>query len=186
MGWADPLVRSTSVPRIDGMAAELDDVDDDGAWQTAMSAADAVGAAYLYRVTAPHAWYFLALDGLTFAPAASALPATTPVDLVLRSLDETRRAIEGRAEPASTLRDRLASVGNALVREASFAYRDTDGSRASNGPRPLLLQAREPPPAADVLGDRGEAATRTSSSRDATLDLAQVVCCSKTSAGLFA
>ncbi|HEY4117228.1 MAG TPA: hypothetical protein VGM56_05210 [Byssovorax sp.] len=186
MGWADPLVRSSSVPRIDGMAAELDDVDDDGAWQTAMCAADAVGAAYLYRVTAPHAWYFLALDALTFAPAASALPATTPVDLVLRSLDETRRAIESRAEPASTLRDRLASVGNALVREASFAYRDTDWvARLERTGKCLLgLASRLPRPtfSAIAAGHHPDEFL----SRDATLDLAQSVSLLEDEWGLFA
>ena len=61
MAWADPLVRAAGIGRVDGMPAERDDVDEEAAWRVAMEAADIARAEYLYRVTTPHAWYFLAL-----------------------------------------------------------------------------------------------------------------------------
>jgi len=45
---------------------------------------------------------------------------------VLRGLGETRRATESRAEPAEVVRRRLSGLGEALLLEAEYAYRDTD------------------------------------------------------------
>ena len=126
MAWADPLVRASGIARVDGVPAERDDVDEETAWRIAMEAADRAGADYLYRVTTPHAWYFLALSGLTFHPARASFTPGTPVGLVLRGLGETRRAVESRAEPAEVVRDRLSGLGQALLLEAEYAYRATD------------------------------------------------------------
>lgn len=126
MGWADPLIRSIAIPRVEGMPPERDNIDEEGAWRVAMHAADLTRAEYLYRVTTPHAWYFLALRQLTFTPARASFNPGTPVGLVLRSLIETRRAIESRAEPTEVVRARLAGVGQALLQEAAYAYRGTD------------------------------------------------------------
>jgi hypothetical protein len=126
MAWADPLVRGASIPRVEGMPSERDDVDEETAWRVAMDAADHASADYLYRVTTPHAWYFLALSGLTFHPLRASFNPGTPVGLVLRGLAETRRAVESRAEPADVVRDRLSSLGQALLFEAEYAYRGTD------------------------------------------------------------
>jgi hypothetical protein len=126
MAWADPLVRAAGIGRIDGVPAERDDVDEETAWRVAMKAADHASADYLYRVTTPHAWYFLALSGLTFHPERASFSPGTPVGLVLRGLAETRRAVESRAEPAEVVRDRLSGLGQALLLEAEYAYRNTD------------------------------------------------------------
>jgi hypothetical protein len=126
MGWADPLIRSAAIPRLDGMASELDNIDEEAAWRVAMQAAELSRAEYLYRVQTPHAWYFLALRKLTFTPGRVSFTPGTPVGLVLRSLVETRQAIESRAEPTEVVRARLTGVGRALLKEAAYAYRGTD------------------------------------------------------------
>jgi len=133
MAWADPLVRGAGIARVDGMAAERDDIDEEAAWRVAMEAADRARAEYLYRVTTPHAWYFLALSGLTFPPEAdlasrperTSFSPGTPVAIVLRGLAETRGAVESRAEPAEVVRNRIQGLGQALLLEAEYAYRGT-------------------------------------------------------------
>jgi hypothetical protein len=126
MAWADPLVRSAAMPRIDGMLSERDDVDEEGAWQIAMEAAEASGATYLYRVPAPNAWYFLGLNDLSFDPEHASFHPGTPAGLVLRALAEVRQAIESRAEPSEVIRDRLCALGSALFQQAEYTYRDTE------------------------------------------------------------
>ena len=126
MGWNDPVVRYASIDEIEGMPAEHDDVDEEKAWHLAMEAAELSGAEYLYRVSTPHAWYFLALSELRFDPSLPSFRPGTPVGLVLRELAETREAVESRAEPADVVRERLSSFGNALLYQAEYAYRDTD------------------------------------------------------------
>ena len=175
MGWADPLVRSASTGRLDDLPPERDDVSEEEAWRVAMTAADVVKADHLYRVPAPHAWYFLALDEVTFAPASQEFSPSTPVHVVLRSLNQTRQAIESRAETASTVRERLADVGSALLREASFAYRETDWvARLERTGRCLMTLAnRLPRPSYSSI-----AAGRSADewlTREATLDLIQAI-----------
>jgi hypothetical protein len=126
MGWADPLVRAVAVGRLEGMAEERDDVDEESAWRIAMTAADQASAEYLYRVTTPLAWYFLALSDLTFRPARASWSPGTPVGLVLRGLADIHRAVESRAEPIDVVRDRLSGLGQALLLESEYAYRGTD------------------------------------------------------------
>jgi hypothetical protein len=126
MAWADPLVRAAGIGRVDGMPGERDDVDEEAAWRVAMEAADIARAEYLYRVTTPHAWYFLALSGLTFHPERASFSPSTPVGLVLRGLAEMRSAVESRAEPAEVVRHRIEGLGQALLLEAEYAYRGTD------------------------------------------------------------
>ncbi|MGK3998087.1 DUF6882 domain-containing protein [Sorangium sp. So ce1024] len=126
MAWADPLVSGAGIERIDGMPAEQDSVDEGGAWQIAMAAADACGAAYLYRVSSPLAWYFLALDDLTFSPKRASFHPGAPVGLVLRAIGEVREAIGSRAEPADVIRDRISALSDSLFHQARYAYRDTD------------------------------------------------------------
>lgn len=175
MAWADPLVRSAAIARIDGMAPEQDDVDEEAAWHIAMEAADAARAEYLYRVTTPDEWYFLALGSLTFAPGRASFSPGTPVGLVLRGLAEARRAVESRAEPTDVVRERLAGLGRALVHEAEYAYRGTDwvarlertGKRlvtlADRLPRATYKSVAAGRPADEWLG------------RDATIDLSQAL-----------
>lgn len=126
MAWADPLVSGAEIGRIDGMPAEQDGVDEQSAWQIAMRAADACNAAYLYRVSSPQAWYFLALDGLTFSPKRTSFHPGAPVGLVLRAIGEVREAIASRAEPADVVRDRISALSDSLFHQARYAYRDTD------------------------------------------------------------
>ncbi len=95
MAWRDPLLAGAGIARIDGMASERDDVDEEGAWRVAMEVADTTRAEYLYRVTTPHAWYFLALRSLSFTPARGSFTPGTPVGLVL--LERWAR----RARPSS-------------------------------------------------------------------------------------
>jgi hypothetical protein len=126
MAWSDPLVRGSSIARVDGMASERDDVDEEQAWRIAMEAAEACGAEYIYRVPSPHAWYFLALRALTFVPTRDSFHPSAPVGMVLRSLAETRQAIESRAEPAEVVRDRIAGTGGSFLHQADYAYRGSD------------------------------------------------------------
>jgi hypothetical protein len=175
MGWADPLVRSASTGRLDDLAPERDDVAEEEAWRVAMLAADLVKTDHLYRVTAPHAWYFLGLDALTFTPETSHFSPSTPVHVVLRSLEQTRRAIESRAETAWTVRERLADVGSALLREASFAYRETDWvARLERTGRCLMTLAnRLPRPSyTSIAAGRSPDEWLT---RETTLDLIQAI-----------
>lgn len=126
MAWADALVRPAGIARVDGMPSERDDADEETAWRVAMAAADACGAAYLYRVPTPHAWYFVALRDLTFTPEEDVFVPAAPVGLVLRGLADTRIAIASRAEPADVLRERLTAVGDSFLHQAEYAYRGTD------------------------------------------------------------
>lgn len=146
MAWADPLLRSAGVPRIDGVPSERDDLDEEAAWRVAMLAADACGAEYLYRVAAPHAWYFLALRDLSFQPARASFTPGTPVGMVLQGIEETRQAILSRAEPAAVVRERLSRTGSALLHEADYAYRGTDWvARLSRAGKRLLQLADQVP-----------------------------------------
>lgn len=175
MGWRDPLLRKKGIPRIDGMAAELDDVDEEGAWRVAMEVADATHAEYLYRVTTPHKWYFLALRKLSFTPARGSFTPGTPVGLVLRTLGETRTAIESRAEPADVVRARLMGVGQALLQEAAYAYRGTDWvSRLERTGKWMLLLAERLPRQSYGSVAAGRA-TEEWLDRDATVDLSQAI-----------
>ncbi|MEP7121911.1 MAG: hypothetical protein ABJE95_13410 [Byssovorax sp.] len=175
MGWRDPLLRKKGIPRIDGMAAEVDDVDEEGAWRVAMEVADATHAEYLYRVTTPHAWYFLALRSLSFTPARGSFTPGTPVGLVLRTLGETRTAIESRAEPADVVRSRLIGVGQALLQEAAYAYRETDWvSRLERTGKWMLLLAERLPRQSFGSVAAGRA-TEEWLDRDATVDLSQAI-----------
>src|SRR6185503_12338045 len=36
MAWADPMIRSAAIPRLDGMPSERDDIDEESAWRVAM------------------------------------------------------------------------------------------------------------------------------------------------------
>ena len=175
MAWADVLVRAAGVPRIDGMTPERDDIDEEHAWRIAMEAADAARATYLYRVTTPHTWYFLALDEPTFLPERGSFRPGTPVGLVLRGLTEARQGVESRAEPAAVVRDRLAGLGYALLQESEYAYRGTDWvvrlERA--GRRLLRLSARLP---RESFGSVA-AGRRVDEwlSREATIDLSEAI-----------
>lgn len=175
MAWADPLVRASGVARIDGMPAERDDADEETAWRVAMQAADAAKAEYLYRVTTPHAWYFLALRKLTFSPERASFTPSTPVGLVLKMIAETRQAIESRAEPAAVVRERLSNVGQALLHEARYAYRDTDwvARLSRTGRRLTQLGERLPRPSyASVAAGRHASEWL---GRDATIELSQAM-----------
>jgi hypothetical protein len=153
MAWADPLVRGVGISRIDGVPGERDDVDEETAWRVAMRAADRARADFLYRVTTPHAWYFLALSGLTFHPETASFSPGTPVALVRRGLGDSLRAVESRAEPAEVVRDRIASLGQALLFEAEYAYRATDwvARLERTGRRLLALSEQLPRPSYGTL-----------------------------------
>jgi hypothetical protein len=174
MAWGDPLL-GVGVARIEGMATELDDVDEEDAWRVAMEAADATRAEYLYRVTTPHAWYFLALRALTFTPARGSFTPGTPVGLVLRTLGETRTAIESRAEPADVVRARLIGVGQELLQEAGYAYRETDWvSRLERTGKWMLLLAERLPRQSFGSLAAGRP-TEEWLDREATVDLSQAI-----------
>jgi hypothetical protein len=175
MGWADPLMKAASIARIDGMAAERDNVDEETAWQIAMEAAEASGAEYLYRVPTPHAWYFLALGKITFDPDRTSFTPSTPVGLVLKSLVETRQAIESRAEPADVLRHRIEGVGSALLQEAEYTYRDSDWvSRLERTGRHLMsLATRLPRPTYTSVAAGQQ--VQEWLDREAIVDLAQAI-----------
>jgi hypothetical protein len=180
------MVRGAGVARIDGMAAEHDDIDEEGAWRIAMEAADTARAEYLYRVTAPHTWYFLALTGLTFTPGSASFSPSTPVGLVLRSLSETRLAVESRAEPADLVRERLRSLGRALAHEAEYAYRDTDWvARLWRAGRRLVNLADQLPRSSFQSVAAGRPADEWLS-RDATIELSEALALLEDEWALFA
>ena len=186
MAWADPLVRTASVGRIGVMPPERDDIDEEAAWRVAMEAAEATRAEYLYRVTTPDAWYFLSLSGLSFSSRHASFRPSTPVGLVLRSVSETRQAIESRAEPTDVVRERLSSVGRALVHEAEYAYRDTDWvARLARAGRRLVNLAERLP----RLGFNSIAAGRQIDEflgRDATIELSEALAMLEDEWALFA
>jgi hypothetical protein len=175
MAWRDPMTRSSAVARIDGVPAERDDVDEESAWRVAMEAAEVARAEYLYRVTTPDAWYFLALSRLSFTPGRSSFFPSTPVGLVLRGLAETRRAVESRAEPTEIVRERVARLGRSLLHEAEYAYRGTDwvARLARTGRRLVTMADRLPRSsfksvAAGIVADEWL-------DREATIELAEAL-----------
>ena len=175
MAWADPLVRAIGIARVEGLAAERDDCDEETAWRVAMQAADHAKAEYLYRVNTPHAWYFLALSKLTFTPEKESFAPGTPVGLVRRGLSETVRAVESRAEPAEVVRQRLSSLGQALLFEAEYAYRGTDwvARLERTGRRLIGISEKLPRPSYGSV-----AAGRMAGEwldRDATIDVSDVL-----------
>jgi hypothetical protein len=186
MAWADALMRDAGVPRIEGMASEHDDVDEERAWQIAMEAADAARAAYLYRVTTPHTWYFLALSEPTFLPERGSFRPGTPVGLVLRGLTEARQGIESRAEPASVVRDRLAGLGHALLQESEYAYRGTDWVVRLERAGRRLLKLSEQLPRASFGSVAAGRRVEEWLSREATIDLSQAIALLEDEWALFA
>lgn len=186
MAWADALVRGAAIGRIDGTAAERDGVDEEDAWRVAMECAEASHAEYLYRVTTPDAWYFLALDSLDFTPGRTSFSPSTPVGLVLRGIGEARRAIASHAEPTDVVRDRLASFGRALVHEAEYAYRGTDWvSRLTRTGRRLQTLSDRLPRATFKSVAAGRP-TDEWLDRDATSDLGQALALLEDEWALFA
>jgi hypothetical protein len=186
MGWVDPLGRRASVARIEGVAAERDDVDEEGVWRVAMEAADASRAEYLYRVTTPDAWYFLALNALSFTPERASFAPGTPVGLVLRSLSEARRGVESRAEPADVVRERIDGVGRSLLHEAGYAYRGTDWvARLERAGRRLIHLADRLPRSSFGSVAAGRPADEWLS-RDTTIELGQAIALLEDEWALFA
>jgi hypothetical protein len=146
MAWADPLLRTASIARVDGIPAEHDDVDEERAWRLAIAAANVGGADYVYRVAAPNLWYFLALSALSWKPVRPSFTPSTPVGFVLSELATCRQSLRTRAEPAVVVRDRLARIGSAFLQEAEYAYRGTDWvTRLSRTGKRLLQLARKVP-----------------------------------------
>ncbi len=153
MAWLDPLLASSSVPRVDRMASEYDDVDEEGAWRIAIAAAAAVNADYLYRVAAPNVWYFLTLTNLSFQPIRASFTPSTPAGLVLSELGECRTSLRTRAEPAAIIRERLTRIGSALTHESEYAYRGTDwvARLSRTGKRVTKLATSVPIPSFDAV-----------------------------------
>lgn len=146
MGWADPMWRTVAISRLDGMPAELDNMDEEGAWRVAMAAADRAGADFLYRVRAGTVSLFLCLNGLSFAHDLKAFVPHTPVPFVRALLAESIHAVALGAEPADTLRARIAGAGTALVELSAYAYRATDWvSRLTRSGKRLLSLAEKLP-----------------------------------------
>jgi hypothetical protein len=186
MAWADPLVRASGIARVDGMPGERDDVDEEGAWRVAMEAADRASAEYLYRVTTPHAWYFLALSSLTFHPQRVSFSPGTPVGLVLRGLAETRRAVESRAEPAEIVKSRLSTLGQSLLLEAEYAYRNTDWvARLERTGRRLVTLGHQLPRSSFTSLAAGRSAGEWLD-RQATIDLSEALALLEDEWALFA
>jgi len=148
MAWVDPLMREVGISRVEGMASEMDDVNEAGAWHAAMRAAEACVAEYIYRVPTPHASYFLALWELRPSRIDSGFCPSTPVGLVLRELSEIRSAVASRAEPSDVVRERLLNAGSALIYQADYAYRTTEwvGRLRRTGQTLTKLSRRLSPP----------------------------------------
>lgn len=148
MGWADPLTRDLALPRVAGMPAEVDNVDEEGAWRIAMTAADRAQADHIYRVRSPTRCMFLALSHLVFVSGRQAYVPSTPVALVLATLGEARNAANLGAEPVDTLRARLCAAGATLLEQAEYVHRHTDwvGRLVRTGKRLSALAERLPRP----------------------------------------
>jgi hypothetical protein len=175
MAWADPLTRSAAVARLDGVPAERDDMDEEDAWQIAMDAADRVHAEYLYRVTTPHAWYFLALGHLTFSPRRASFRPAPPAVPVIRNLADTREAIESRAEPSDVVRARLTSVGRSLLQEAAYAYRGTDWVSRLERTGKCLLQLADRLPRGSYFSVAAGRTVAEWLSRDVIIEISQAL-----------
>ncbi len=148
MGWFDARLRKQAIRRIAGMPSELDNLDEEGAWRVALTAADRTPMDYLYRVRSPARCLFLSLSHLTFSPSREAFVPTTPVALVLATLGEARVSAQLGAEPLDTLRARLSAAGATLLNQAEFAHRGTDWVARLNrtGKRITALAERLPRP----------------------------------------
>ena len=59
-----------------------------------------------------------ASDRMSTVLQRASFSPSNPVGLVLKSLAETRQAVESRAEPSDVVRERITGVGRALLHEA--------------------------------------------------------------------
>lgn len=125
MAWADPLLSSVAIARLEEMGDCLP-VDRATARDLVLSAGEASGAELILRVEAPHGEHYLALRALR--PALSAAPVTpgSPVGTVLRGLADLRRSVSQRDEPTDVLRARFLSLGKTMLTQSEGPYRDTE------------------------------------------------------------
>jgi hypothetical protein len=148
MAWADPMLRSLAVDRVDDIPDEQNLTDDESAREIAMRVADATGAEFVYRMPAPNVDYFLGLRSIRPAAGTAMVTPGTPVGLVLRGLSDLRRSIAHRSEPTHSLRARFQTLGRSLLDRSQGEFRDTEwvGRLARAGKLLMTLAARLAPP----------------------------------------
>ncbi len=125
MAWADPVLASIGIARIEEMGDQLP-VDQATARELVLHAAEGCGAEFVLSVDAPHAEHYLGLRSLR--PALSAAPLTpgSPVGMVLRGLADIRRSVALRDEPTDVLRARFMSLGKTILAQSEAGYRETE------------------------------------------------------------
>jgi hypothetical protein len=148
MAWADPMLRSLAVVRVEDIPEEQNLVDDESAREIALKVADASGAEFVYRMPAPNVDYFLGLRSLRPAAGRAVVTPGTPVGLVLRGLGDLRGSLSQRNEPTHELRARFQELGRSLLERSQGNFRETEwvGRLARAGKLLTTLAARLAPP----------------------------------------
>ncbi|MFO0547935.1 MAG: hypothetical protein U0271_06085 [Polyangiaceae bacterium] len=147
MAWADPMLASVGVARIEEMGDSLD-VDQATARELALTAGESAGAEFIKAVTAPHGEHYVAIRSVKTAAAAAPVTPGSPVGMVLRGLADLRRSVSQRDEPTDVLRARFLSLGRTILTQSEGPYRDTEWvSRMQRAGRVLTqLAGRLVPP----------------------------------------
>jgi hypothetical protein len=147
MAWADPVLRASSVAKLDEYGDVLE-VDEQQAREIVLAAADTSGAQLVHAVEAPHLVHFVALRALRAASGPSPVTPGVPVGLVLRGLGDLHRAVSRREDPTDLLRARFVALAKSLQQHADDTYRGSEWvGRLSRASRVLhQLAGRLVPP----------------------------------------
>jgi hypothetical protein len=147
MAWADPVLRASSVARLDeyGDVLEVDEVQ---AREIVLAASDSSGAQLVHAVEAPHLVHFVALRALRAATGPQPVTPGVPVGLVLRGLGDLHRSVSRREDPTDVLRARFVALAKSLQQHADETYRSSEWvGRLSRASRVLYqLAGRLVPP----------------------------------------
>ncbi len=125
MAWSDPVLRSSSVARLDEYGDVLE-VDEAQAREIVLAAADTSGAQLVHAVEAPHLVHFVALRALRAASGPLPVTPGVPVGLVLRGLGDMHRAVSRREDPTDVLRARFVALAKSLQQHADDTYRGSE------------------------------------------------------------
>lgn len=125
MAWADPVLASAAIPRLEEMGDSLE-VDLATARELVLAAAEGAGAEFVLALEAEHAEHYLALRGLRPSPGGALVTPGSPVGMVLRGLADLRRAVSQRDEPTDVLRARFLSLGKTILAQAEGSYKESE------------------------------------------------------------
>ena len=125
MAWADPVLRVSSVARLDEYGDVLE-VDEAQAREIVLAAADSTGAQLVHALEAPHLVHYVALRALRAATGPLPITPGTPVGLVLRGLGDLHRAVSRREDPTDVLRARFVALAKSVQQHADETYRGSE------------------------------------------------------------